>query len=602
VEGLHRNLYIRAATLLALALVTTSAAARAAASAVPKEPALPGYAPVPELLQRVKALSGRGGAKVDTLGATLSGAPVLAVEFHATAAGLHPGLAIVGGLGPGQHCGAEVVTRLAERLAAGGDEAQALLSRMNVYLIPLPCPDAIAAGERAPYSAATVNADPADDDRDGKLDEDGPGDLDGDGWITQIRVKDPAGKYRAHPLDPRVLIPVKPDQNEAGAYSVYTEGIDNDQDGQYNEDGPGGTDFDKNWTWNYQLYAPGTGFNPVSEPETRALADFLYDHADISMVYTLGPQDNLAHPWQPGNDGGRIKTGVLADDAPVLKQLSEQYKQQFDTAVAPGGAAGDGSFPYWAYFHYGRWSLAALPWWVPEVKDAAPGSGDTPVAGQPTGQGASATGTGGTGAAAPPSAATLKPAWDEHDERGKEELRWLKWLDVSHIDGFAPWTPVADPDFPGAQVEAGGFRLLRVMNPPAAELDGLAGKQLQFVAGLAQLQPQLAIDRVKVEDRGGGVYHVELRVVNSGYLPTVSAMGDLSGQDYPLQATLTLPPGATLPSHRQRQFVPRLDGQGGSATLEWLVQAPQGGMLHLRVASPSVGEAQADIQLAGGAA
>ena len=592
---LNCNLYKRAATLLAAALLAliVTPRSRPALAADAAGPALAGYLSSAEITALLETLDGK--AAVTTVGQTMTGTPVLAVQFACTAPGPHPALAIVGGLGPGQNCGAEVVLRLAQRLAAGSGDSAALLKRMSVYLIALPSPDALVASERAPYTADTVNANPSDDDRDGKLDEDGPEDLNGDGWITQIRVKDPAGKYRAHPLDPRVLIPVKPDQNEQGEYSVYTEGVDNDHDGQYNEDGPGGTDFDKNWTWNYPLYAAGAGFNPVSEPETRAVADFLYDHHEISMVYTLGPQDNLAHPWQPGNDGGQIKTGVLADDAPVLKQLGEQYKQQFDTAVAPGGAPGDGSFPYWAYFHFGRWSLAALPWWVPELKSddkkpeaatqAQAASGQTPAA---------------PAAAAP--ATPAKPAWDEHDERGKDELRWLKWLDANHVDGFAPWTPITDPDFPGAQVEVGGFRVLRVMNPPASELDGLADKQLKFVAGLAQLTPQLALDRVKVEARGEGVYHVEARLVNSGYLPTESAMGELSRQGYPLQATLTLPPGATLPSHQQRQLLPRLTGQGGSLLLQWLVQAPQGGTLHLDVASPSVGEAQAEIPLTGGKA
>jgi hypothetical protein len=586
-----RNLYSRFIGPLAVGgacLLLSSAAADSAG------PALPGYLTVAGLTARLQALG--TPAQVEQLGATSTGAPVLAAEFACSVSGPHPALAVVGGLGPAQNCGAELVLRLAERLAAGGTEAEAVLSRMSVYLIALPSPDAVGgASGRRPYSSATVNALPADDDRDGRLDEDGPEDLNGDGWITQLRVKDPAGQYRTHPLDPRVLIPVKPDASEQGEYSIYTEGLDNDHDGLYNEDGPGGVDFDRNWSWNYELYGRASGFNPVSERETRAVADFLFNHPELSMVYTLGPQDNLAHPWQAGNDGGRIKTGVLADDAPVLKLLGDAYKQQFDSAAAPSGAPGDGSFPYWAYFHYGRWSLAALPWWMPaEPKPEE----KKPEEKKPEEKQAEA----GAAPAGQPADAVAKPAWDEKDERGKDDLRRLKWLETNHIDGFVPWTPITDPDFPGAVVEVGGLRQLRADNPPAAELDGLADRQLKFLASVAALQPQLVIDRVKVEDRGGGVYRVEARVVNTGYLPTVSAMGELSRQNYPLQASVTLPAGAQLLSRNGRHSVPRLPGQGGSAELDWLVQAEAGAVLHVDVASPAVGEVAVDIPLRGGAA
>jgi hypothetical protein len=108
------------------------------------------------------------------------------------------------------------------------------------------------------------------------------------------------------------------------------------------------------------------------------------------------------------------------------------------------------------------------------------------------------------------------------------------------------------------------------------------------------------LDRIKVDDRGGGVFHVEARVANTGFLPTVSAMGELSRLNYPVQAVLTLPAGAVLLSRNGRRALPRLAGQGGSTLLDYLVAAPTGGSLHLAVSSPSVGEAASDIALRGG--
>jgi hypothetical protein len=550
---------------------------------------------VDTLETELRAMAGER-TEVLELGRTAGSRPVLALRIAAADGAARPAIAVVGGLGPYRFMSERACVRMAVALTDGSNpQASAILERATVYVIPMASPDALFPAD--PGQTDGTNAVPADDDRDGRVDEDGPDDLDGDGVITSMRVKDPAGRWRAHPLDPRVLIPVKPELNEAGEYSLYTEGTDNDGDGQFNEDGPGGVDFNRNWTWNYPEYQAGAGPWPVSEPETRAVADFFYAHPEIALVYTLGPQDNLAHPWQAGNDGGRIKTGVLDADAPVLKYISEEYKKQLDTAAAPEGAAGAGSLGYWAYFHYGRWSLMAQPWWVPEP----------PAAEQPADAADPAAADAPAAPAEAVAAEAAKPIWDDKDERGKDELRKLKWLEEHGGDGFAPWTTVQLDDFPGREVEVGGFResLIAASVPRLTEagapLGGPAEPQLAFLSEVTGLLPRLSIDNVEVTPLGEGVWRVEARVVNTGFLPTFSAMGELSGQIYPVQATLALPDGAQLLSGRQRQFVPRLDGNGGSAELSWLVSglAP-GSAVGLTAAAPAVGRAQQTIEIGAG--
>jgi hypothetical protein len=524
--------------------------------------------------------------------------PELAQEFACTAPGTHPAIAVVAGVGPSFVAGIELIDKLVVQLQDPANaSAQQLLARCTVYVIAQPAPEA----SQWPGTDLATNATPTDDDHDGRVDEDGPEDLDGDGYITQLRVKDPAGQWWAHPLDPRVLTPVKPELNEQGEYSLYTEGIDNDGDHRFNEDGPGGVDFNKNWTWNYPENQLGAGPWPVSEPETRAVADFLYDHPEIAVVYTLGPQDNLAHPWEAANDGGNIKTGVLGGDAPVLKYISDQYKKNFETEGVPPGASGDGSFGYWAYFHYGRWSLLAQPWWVPtekkeEAKPAeAPPSAEAsvgaelapPTEGSPEG-----------GASSTPTDPATASVWDEKDERGQADIRKLKWLEEQGIDGFAPWTVIDHPDFPGQQVEVGGFRDAAIES--RVPLDGLAEKHLAFLNEVAVLLPKLSLDNVKSTALGGGVWRIEARVVNTGFLPSFSEMGELSRQHQRLQATLALPSGATLLKGHPREGLPRLPGNGGSAELNWLVSGlKDGATLKLEVSAPAVGSASADIVLGG---
>lgn len=47
---------------------------------------------------------------------------------------------------------------------------------------------------------------PWDEDEDGRADEDPGEDLDGDGWITDMRIPDPEGDWYAHPQDERVMV------------------------------------------------------------------------------------------------------------------------------------------------------------------------------------------------------------------------------------------------------------------------------------------------------------------------------------------------------------------------------------------------------------
>ena len=95
------------------------------------------------------------------------------------------------------------------------------------------------------------NVRPHDTDRDSLLDE-GPGeDLNGDGYIREMRENVGEGKGNAI-LDPRDktgrLMKKVPD----GDWMVYPEGLDDDLDGKYNEDGIGGLDLHRNYLKNWR--------------------------------------------------------------------------------------------------------------------------------------------------------------------------------------------------------------------------------------------------------------------------------------------------------------------------------------------------------------
>ena len=69
------------------------------------------------------------------------------------------------------------------------------------YLVPMVNPDGRDFWLADPNGArsARTGSTPIDNDRDGVADEDDCEDLNGDGVVTLMRIKDPLGRYKAHP-------------------------------------------------------------------------------------------------------------------------------------------------------------------------------------------------------------------------------------------------------------------------------------------------------------------------------------------------------------------------------------------------------------------
>jgi hypothetical protein len=419
-----------------------------------------------------------------------------------------------------------------------------------------------------------------------------------------MRVDDPAGKHMPHPEDGRVLIEADPKKNEVGRYSLYVEGKDDDHDEQFNEDGSGGVSFNRNWTFKYPFFKTAAGPHQVSEPETRAVADFAFDHPNIAAVVCFSPEDNLMHPWKPADGQGRIKTAIQKGDAAHLDYLAEQYKKIHGGKDAPPSPAGEGSFSGWAYFHYGRWSLAARGWWIPKVEPAKKEEAEVKKNDAEKQDGSGVAGT-ATQDANSEAAEKKKPTGEQSKDkkapetRGADDVNALKWFDREKIDGFVPWVAIEHPDFPGKKVEVGGFKPFVLTNPPAKELDALADKHQQFLIEFTKQLPQLRLAEAKVEALGGGVYRIACHVLNSGYLPTMSEMGSLNGAAYPLQIELVVPEKTQFLKGTRRAELDRSAGRGGKAEVNWLVRTPDGKPAEgkIMVYAPAVGRAEATIQL-----
>jgi len=451
------------------------------------EPALEGYADEAAYRARIESIATSELATLESLGRTRGGRTI---DLLAIGAGprqrrdTRPAVLVVGSVHPPHLLGSELATRLARRLVEEAESeasVRRMLDRVTFYVIPRPGPDACAAFLRRPYFERAGNERPTDDDRDGRVDEDPPDDLNGDGLITMLRVEDASGAYVPHPEDDRVMVEADPQKQERGRYALYVEGRDDDRDEALNEDPAGGVAFNRNFTFRYPYFEPGAGPHQVSEVETRAVADFAFSHPNIAVVLCFTPEDNLVAPWKPDAEAeeARIKTTLLAADAPYFNRVAEAYRKILDRDDPPDAPEAKGSFAEWAYFHYGRWSFACRGWWPPEVETTQREDDDED-----------------------------HDEDNEHDERGQHDLNALRWFAREKIDGFVDWRPIVHPDLPGRKVEVGGFKPFLRLNPPADRLEPLADRHWQYLRTLVERMPRVVIRQAKAEPLGRGVWRV----------------------------------------------------------------------------------------------
>ena len=107
----------------------------------------------------------------------------------------------------------------------------------------------------------------------------------------------------ADPACPRLLKTPDSLKGEHATYSIYAEGLDQDGDGRIAEDGLGEVDLDRNFMHRWPEHESGAGPYQLSEPESAALAKFVIEHRNIVMALTYGRHDNLINtPDGRGND------------------------------------------------------------------------------------------------------------------------------------------------------------------------------------------------------------------------------------------------------------------------------------------------------------
>ena len=349
---------------------------------------------------------------------------------------------------------------------------------------------------------------PHDSDRDGIIDEDPPEDLDGDGFIRQMRIKvDPdSGSYVLDPRDKTGRLMKRVKRGE-GDWRIYSEGIDNDGDGKYNEDGIGGLDLHRNYPENWRpepgldatergWTQSGAGKYPLSEPEIHSFVIFLLKHPNISIVNSM---DTSVPMHLRGPSTSKSEERMYPEDLAIYKYFDSEGKNitgypwagdtyyDYRTRWKFDPVTGDPTIPVPLFGHgpdFGYWYYGSI-WYGDELWCSY-------------------------------------GAVIDYDKDGiYDEYDGLRWND-EYCEGkeFKKWTKFNHPQL--GEMEIGGFNpKFYNQNPPVRFLEEWAKKQAMYNLFLAKHLPQIEIASIDINPSDEeNVYEVDVSITNSGFLPT----------------------------------------------------------------------------------
>ncbi|MGE5338855.1 MAG: M14 family metallopeptidase [Gemmatimonadota bacterium] len=469
-------------------------------------------------------------------------------------------------------------------------QIQRFLQTRAFYICPRINPDGAewALADRPRYVRSSTRRYPFDEEPvQGLVAED----IDGDGRILQMRIADPNGPWKKHPQEPRLLVRRDPLDPPGGDYfRVMVEGRVENYDGVSIElaglaGRPQGLDLNRNFPskWRQEFEQLGAGPYPTSEPEIRAVVEFILAHPNICGGTSLHTFSGvLLRPFgdQPDDRMPPEDLWVFQKAGEVGEQLTgyPAISVYHDFAYRPGEYIA-GSFD-WLYEHLGCFM------WTIEI-------------------------------------------WNPKKEAGIDNKDWIHWFREHPIEDDLKvfrWSQQIAPGeghvdwktFDHAQlgrVEIGGWNRMAIFsNPPPAMREAEVARFPQWLLWNALVSPKLEVRDVQVTPAGTDAWRVRLIVQNSGWLPTyVSKMALSRKLLRGVLAEITLPAGAQLVSGNPREALGELEGWSALQTgisfwpvkkptqdiahVDWIVKGPRGATVELAAWHERAGRVRTSAKL-----
>lgn len=514
-------------------------------------------ATVASALERIAA-DHAGLARPLDMGTLADGRRVPALLFGADgplALDARPCVLLLGGLDGEGPSGGEAVLRVASDLMR---EPASLPPGVAFVAVPWASPEAIELSIQG-RSADGRNAQPLDEDRDGRVDEDGADDLDGDGAILQMLIEDPEGPW-VRSQNQRLLARARP--GDAPRYTLSLEGKDDDGDGRFNEDGPGGIVLDLHFpVGRVGPWVDGLGGAlPLSDDLARRYADFALARRAAIVILFQGNHGRLA---LPGGSRSTSAPGWMRDSDRAVYERVHALFLGATTRRAVGAATllecrgreRRGAALDWFYSTAGALAVEIAPW-GPALDSGGEANAEN---------------------------ARFDTARRPTEGVPAEDLAWARWIDDTRGGlGFIDWHPVDVGQ--GRQALVGGWEPGTRTTPPPEHLERALAGLCDFTRRLAASLPRLEL-RLAEASRDGDVCRIRARLANGGVLPTGMAISDSRAGSVGAWVELELPAGAKLIAGEPRCEISRLAGGGISRECEWIVVAPQGSTFTLRAGS-----------------
>ncbi len=413
-------------------------------------------------------------------------------------------------------------------------------------------------------------------------------DMDGDGRMLMMRVPDPNGPWKICPEEPRLLVRRGPTETGGTFFRLLPEGHIEDYDGttirlQPNKER---LDLNRNFpvNWRQEHEQEGAGPYPTSEPEVQALTHFIAGHQNIIGGVAFHTWSGvLLRPYADKDD-----KEMPAEDLWTFKKIGEK-----GTAITGYPAVSvyheflyhphkviSGGFDDWLYEQLGAFAWT-VEIWSPQRQAGIEGY-------------------------------KFIEWYREHDL--EDDLKMLRWSDeVLGGRGYVDWYPFEHPQL--GQVELGGWDILYAFrNPPPEFLEKEIAPFAEWLVWHLLISPRLELMDVEVRPLGQNTYYVRLVAHNTGWLPTYVTKNALEKKLVRgIVCEIELPEGVTLETGEPRIEIGQLEGRAykppapvgfspfdpteDRAKVEWVVRAPEGGLVKITARHERAGIVVAEVKL-----
>jgi murein tripeptide amidase MpaA len=526
---------------------------------------------------------------VESIGRSWEEREIWLVTVTSTATGPaaeKPGFLVEANIHSNEWTGSAGALHLLRRLVDGygpDERVTRLLDTRAVYVVPRLNPDgaehALVEGR---LSRSSVRPWPLDEQPDGLQARD----VDGDGRVLQMRVRDPNGAWKPHPDDRRMLIRRDPDEAGGEYYRLFPEGEVEGYDGVTVKIAPPleGLDLNRNFPygWETESIQRGAGPYPVSEPEIRAYVQAVIDRPNICGHISYHTFSGVHLRPYAGEPDERFP----AEDLRVFREIGEKgtsltgypaisifHGFKYDPRQAITGDVHD-----WLYEQLGliTWTTE---FWSPQREAGL----------------------------------DVHPIEWLQGHPPEDDLALLRWAD-EHFPGraYVDWYAFEHPQL--GPVELGGWdRIGYWANIPFERLEQELEPHTDWAIWQALVSPLLEVRSFDAEPVGGDAWRLRLVLCNSGWLSTqVTEKAAERKAVRPIEVELELPEGASLAAGEAKVEAGQLAGRSklrsthwwgndwstsDLAKLEWVVVAPARGEVRVVARHQRAGTVRASAQL-----